>query len=154
MSRRVLLAEDDEEMNRLLEDTLRREGYEVVGASNGMDLLENIEAFRRQVHDGRFFDVDLIVSDIRMPWMSGLELLRELRTLDKVTPVILITAFGDERTHAEAARLGACVMDKPFELDDFMEHVRAASPRHVPGGRIDDRTTYSFGPGADQPGSR
>lgn len=150
MNRRVLLAEDDEEMSRLLKDTLRREGYEVIGASNGIDLLENIEVFRRQVLSGRFFDVDLIISDVRMPWMSGLELLREFRVLDKVTPVILITAFGDEKTHAEAARLGACVMDKPFELDDFMETVRAASPDHVPGARDNDRRADTFGPGGDQ----
>lgn len=146
MPKRVLLAEDDEEMARLLTDTLSQQGYEVVGAANGVELLDHVEDFRHQVINGRFYDVDLIVSDIRMPWMNGLEMLRELRLIDKMTPVILITAFGDERTHAEANRLGAAaVLDKPFELDDFRDAVRSCSMSAEDREEIEnDSTTDSF----------
>ncbi len=125
MVKRVLLAEDDERMAQLLEYVLQQEGFEVVRSSNGIELWDWVDEFRHDVLQGRFFDVDLIVSDIRMPWMSGLEMLRALRQLDTVTPVILITAFGDDRTHAEARRLGAtAVLDKPFDMDDFRHVIR------------------------------
>jgi CheY-like chemotaxis protein len=124
MTKRVLLAEDDQPMAQLLTDVLRQEGFDVVGSTNGVELLDSVDDLRGKVINGRFFDVDLIISDIRMPWMSGLEALRELRQVDRATPVILITAFGDDRTHAEARRLGAsAVLDKPFDMDDFRRTV-------------------------------
>lgn len=125
MGRRVLLAEDDDEMCRLLAETLRGDGFEVVCTANGLELLEKINGYRGEMIGGRFFDVDLIVSDMRMPWVGGLEVLRQLRERDRVTPVIMITAFGDERTHADAYHLGAtAVIDKPFDLDAFREIVK------------------------------
>jgi len=62
---------------------------------------------------------DLIVSDVRMPGWSGLDLLRFLRHRRSAIPVVLITAFGDRDTHERAARLGAAVLDKPFALADL-----------------------------------
>ncbi|MCU0620491.1 MAG: response regulator [Gemmatimonadales bacterium] len=63
---------------------------------------------------------DIVVSDIRMPGKTGLELLAGLRRADWATPVILITGFGDRHTLAEAQRLGAAaVFDKPFDVDDL-----------------------------------
>ena len=63
-----------------------------------------------------------MISDIKMPGLSGLDLLDTLRRSDWAMPVILITAFGDRETHDEAIRLGAVrVFDKPFELDDLVE---------------------------------
>lgn len=114
---RVLLAEDDECMRLLLANMLRREGLEVIEASSGVELSEKLETLRR-AGDGRV--VDLIISDIRMPSVSGLSVLARLRSYDWATPVILITAFGDEATHDEARRLGAtAVFDKPFDLHDL-----------------------------------
>ncbi len=65
--------------------------------------------------------VDVVVSDIRMPGASGLDLLAGLRRDDWTTPVVLITAFGDPGgRHAEAYRLGAdAVLDKPLDVDDL-----------------------------------
>ena len=128
-SKRVLLAEDDREMRRLLAEGLRQDGYDVIESSDGLDLCDCIYEFRTKIGNGRFFDVDLIVSDIRMPWVSGLEVLQELRVTNRETPVILITAFGDEQTHLQAYRLGAvAVLDKPFDLDRFREVVRQYMP--------------------------
>ena len=61
-----------------------------------------------------------MITDINMPTLTGLDVLTELRWDDWSVPVILITAFGDEQTHGEGARLGAAmVFNKPFELDEL-----------------------------------
>ena len=72
---------------------------------------------------------DVVVTDIRMPGISGIEMLAYLRNCREPTPVILITAFGDEELHGEAARWGAsAVLDKPFELDDLRRAVQGVAP--------------------------
>lgn len=113
---RVLLAEDDTEMRRLLVSTLLRERCEVIEARNGLQLWEQLEHTARD----REHELDLIISDVRMPGRSGLDVLRVLRRTDRTTPVILITGFGDPDTHAEAYQLGVlAVFNKPFDLDDL-----------------------------------
>jgi DNA-binding response OmpR family regulator len=113
---RVLLAEDDNEMRRLLASTLRREHCEVIEARTGVQLSELIALESGNARA----PVDLIISDVRMPGKSGLEVLSLLRVRDSSTPVILITGFGEADTHAEAHRLGAlAVFNKPFDIDDL-----------------------------------
>lgn len=115
---RILLAEDDREMRRLIASTLKKEGYEVVEVSDGNQLLSMIGS---QILNPRNHPpADLVISDVRMPGHNGLEVLAGLRHADWSTPVILITAFGDDETHAEARRLGAAaIIDKPFDLNDL-----------------------------------
>jgi len=116
---RVLVAEDQREMRVLMCEVLRREGYEVVEAASGTELVERL--VQGMVADDDARAPDLIVTDVRMPGCSGLEVLARLRRNDWSTPVILITAFGDLATHEEAQRLNAAyVLDKPFELDDLV----------------------------------
>jgi DNA-binding NtrC family response regulator len=115
---RVLLAEDDREMRRLLVSTLRKARCEVIEAGSGVQLWEAIS--RAGFGTAPELAIDLIVSDVRMPGKSGLEVLSGLRRSADPTPVILITAFGDNETHCEAHRLGAlAVFNKPFDLDDL-----------------------------------
>lgn len=114
---RVLLAEDDRELRLLLATALRRDGYEVLEAHDAKHLLE---LMGEALVSGNGAPVDVVVSDIRMPGASGLDLLAGLRRDDWTTPVVLITAFGDPETHAEAYRLGAdAVLDKPLDVDDL-----------------------------------
>jgi len=123
---RILLAEDDAEMRALVAGALRADGYEVVEAKDGEELLRWIESTAQA--DGRN-PFAVIVSDVRMPGLSGMDVLAVLQCSYRVTPVILITAFGDEELHAEAAELGAvAVFDKPFDLDDLRSAVRAVAP--------------------------
>ncbi|MGB2987490.1 MAG: response regulator [Phycisphaerae bacterium] len=132
-SPRIALGEDDVEMRRVLADRLRDNGYEVVEAENGLALIDAIASAARDQGQAEF---DLIVSDIRMPEMTGLRFLVELRKHDRTTPVILVTAFGDAATRADAYRLGAgAVLDKPFELDDFCSLVRQFAPLNERGPR-------------------
>jgi len=113
----ILIAEDDEEMRVLLEHRLRKENYEVESCGDGFELLEHIGSFTSDDPPKRF---DLIVSDIRMPGFTGLEILDFIHANGGFPPTVLITAFGDEQTHAEAERLGvAAVLDKPFDLDQL-----------------------------------
>jgi DNA-binding NtrC family response regulator len=107
----VVLAEDDDEMRHLIARKLRRAGYDVVEARNGAELALLIE-------DGRA--IELIVSDIRMPGITGLEVVQLVRGTDWSVPIILITAFGDRETHSEAMRLGAVLLDKPLDLDELV----------------------------------
>lgn len=126
LSRRshVLLAEDDTDLRRLLAGALEQEGYHVRQVGSGRELREELE-----VAPGQPLAVDLIVSDVRMPGFSGLDVLSFLRQRDWATPVLLITAFGDEAVHQEAHRLGAAaVIDKPFELDELRHAARALAP--------------------------
>ncbi|WP_224369125.1 response regulator [Hyalangium versicolor] len=125
---RILLAEDQPQMRSLLRGALRRDGYEVIEAEDGPSLL-------RALVSGLLAEQsrapDLIITDVRMPGFTGLEVLARLRSEEWNTPVILITAFGDEALHAEAARLGANrVLDKPFELEDLRGAVRELLKPH------------------------
>lgn len=120
---RVLLAEDDEELRELLAETLRQDGYEVVEARDGLELVDRIEeeAFKARTQG---VPVSLLISDVRMPMLSGLDVLGVLRARSWPAPVMLITAFGDEATHREALQLDArVVLDKPFGLDTFRKEV-------------------------------
>jgi len=125
----VLCAEDDPLMRRLLVMALQRDGFRVVDASDGAELDKWIRRLIVRGHDHRC--VDLIIADQRMPSATGLEILGRLRHVDWSTPFILISAFADAATHAEAERLGAsCVLDKPFDLDV----IRAAALQYaLPG---------------------
>jgi DNA-binding response OmpR family regulator len=119
---RVLVADDDAEMRRLVAETLRRDDYEVVEESDGGRLLVRIAAIYAFEHTVDPFD--LIVSDIRMPVCSGLDILKGLRDAHWTTPVILMTAFGDDETRRRAESLGALLFDKPFQMNALRLVVR------------------------------
>jgi DNA-binding response OmpR family regulator len=123
---RILVAEDQTEMRVLLRRALTRRGYDVVDAQDGPHLvqaiIDGLLAPQTEVPD-------LIVTDVRMPGYSGLEVLARLRREGWTTPVILITAFGDAQLHREAQELGAaCVLNKPFAMEDLCAAVEALVP--------------------------
>jgi two-component system, response regulator, stage 0 sporulation protein F len=123
-SPKILLAEDDKEMRNLLTLMLRKEGYRVTECTDGISLLDMLSSF---FLPGKEYDnFDLIISDIRMPGITGMEILMGANELDNFPPMILITAFGDKETHMLAERLGAAALfDKPFDIDDMLKKVRA-----------------------------
>jgi len=114
---RLLLAEDDLELRKLLADVLRSDGHEVSEARDGNELLEMLSGSPRNAAPEPFA---LVISDVRMPGMTAFEVLSRVQRALVDTPVILITAFGDQTTHLRAQRLGASrVFDKPFDFDDL-----------------------------------
>ncbi len=112
---RVIVAEDDDEMRRLVSEALRNDGYDVVAVSDGGGLLVTLEL---ELGD-RGALVDLLVLDVRMPICTGMRVLEKLRAARWRVPTILMTAFGDEATAERARKLGAVLFDKPFDLDDL-----------------------------------
>ena len=113
----IVVAEDDPEMRGLVAQSLRRDSHDVYEVGDGARLLVRIgRQYRVQEPEDR---IDLIVTDLRMPLITGLAILRGLRAAHCLTPVILMTAFGDDEVRREAAELGAVLLDKPFAMADL-----------------------------------
>jgi len=129
--RRVLVAEDDNEMRALLVWRLSKDGFEVTECDHGIDLINRIDPIGALVASEEF---DLIISDIRMPGITGLEVLEDVRHCGTACPpVILITAFGDRETHQQARRFGVAAMfDKPFDFNEFLAKVHELVPPQRP----------------------
>jgi len=121
---RILLAEDDSAFRGLLSVSLKKDGHDITEAADGTEILEVLAA---DCSATGHFTFDLVISDVRMPGWSGLDVLVGIKQLSDPPPVLLITAFGDEALHEQALHLGAlATLDKPFDLDDFRAVVRAA----------------------------
>jgi CheY-like chemotaxis protein len=119
---RILLAEDDPELRALVALALQQDGFEVVEVEDGSALLDRLAEAALSENDADAFD--LLVSDIRMPGYTALEVLIGMRQQLTRTPVMLVTAFGDAKLHDRALRLGAAVvLNKPFSLDALRENV-------------------------------
>lgn len=118
---RLLIVDDDSSMRMALYESLSSCGYEVETAENGADALVKFK-------NGRFAGV---VTDMRMPKMSGMDVLKGVKRISPETPVILITAYGTVNTAVEAMKEGASeFIMKPFSLDDLefaVKNVLAAS---------------------------
>jgi DNA-binding response OmpR family regulator len=113
----IVVAEDDPEMRGLVAQSLRRDSHDVSEIGDGARLLVRIGRQYR-LHEPEDI-IDLIVTDLRMPVITGLAILRGLRAAHCTTPVILMTAFGDDEVRREAAELGAVLLDKPFSMADL-----------------------------------
>jgi CheY-like chemotaxis protein len=122
--RRIVLAEDNAAMRRLMVRALEQDGYDLVEAATGLDLVEELHRAR---DTGRV--PALIVSDIRLPGCSGLAVLRTIRSWGWRVPMILVTAFGSDQMLDEAFQLDAtAVLMKPFDLDDLRSAVTCFMP--------------------------
>src|SRR4026207_1339515 len=112
---RILVVDDERSMRELLAIVLRREGYEVLLAENGRAA---IDLLARE-------PVDLLLSDSKMPDLSGVDVLRAAKKIDQDILGIMITAFASTETAVEAMRLGACdYLSKPFDIDLLKMKVR------------------------------
>ena len=120
-SPRVVLAEDDAELRRLVAAALRADGVRVEEAANGSEMLEALEDAARKQEP-----VDVVITDVRMPGLTGLQALDWLDRVRAWRPkTIVITAFPDPMTTLRAEQLGVHLVAKPFELDDLRSLVRA-----------------------------
>jgi CheY-like chemotaxis protein len=124
--RRVLVAEDDDEIRTVICASLRDDGYDVTEAADGTELVDWIAA----VVEGQVSTFDVIVSDIQMPGFTALDVMAGLRRAVSRIPIILTTAYGDANTRLTARRLGALrVLDKPFDLSALRAAVAQALPQ-------------------------
>ncbi len=119
---RILVADDDPEMRRVVSDSLKKDGYEIVEEPDGGRLLVRVAALYNKA--GGVLPVDLIVSDIRMPVCTGLDILKGMRDAHWGTPVVLMTAFADDEVYRRAEVLGARVFAKPFAMAELRKTVK------------------------------
>ena len=116
---RILVVDDDAQLTRVLRTGLKSRGYEVRTAPDGAIALETFNEWQPE----------LVITDLAMPVMDGLELCRQLRAVSQV-PIIVLSAKGEEKTKIEALDLGADdFVTKPFGIDELFARVRAALRR-------------------------
>lgn len=112
---RIIIIDDDEEMRSMLKDFLEEEGFETDSASNSIDAL-------RVLSKGHF---DLIITDIRMPGLTGLDILPRIRRLNPETPIIVMTAYGSDDVRRRSLARGATIyLEKPIHLSKLRTVVR------------------------------
>jgi FixJ family two-component response regulator len=113
----IAVIDDDDSFRVALVESLSSLGYGADGYGSAEDYIGAI--------GGRSFNC--VVTDIHMPGMSGLDLMRHLAILGVTTPVVLITARSDRNLEAKAAAAGAaCLLRKPFEIKDLVECIQGA----------------------------
>jgi DNA-binding NtrC family response regulator len=119
MRKRILIADDEERILFILRGALARfaDRYDIVALPSGREAL----AVARQA------PVELLLTDLRMPEVDGIALTEAIKAENVRTPVIWMTAYGDDRVKAEAERLGVyCCLDKPLEIAEIRRAVRDA----------------------------
>jgi CheY-like chemotaxis protein len=122
----VLVAEDDPDVRRLVATALRLDGYSVIEARDGTELVEHIgSALLFGNVRGDLEPVSLVISDVRMPGRDGLEVLAHLRRSEIGVAVILMSAHGDAAIRSRAEHLGVdAFLAKPFEIDVLRRMVK------------------------------
>lgn len=122
MTFKILVAEDEEITLKHLLNTLKREGYEVTGARNGREAIELLQKER----------FDVVITDIKMPEMSGMDVLERAKEIDHDIEVLIITGFGSIGSAVEAMKKGAYdYITKPFDLDELIIKVKNIHERKV-----------------------
>ena len=132
---RILVVDDEERIINFLRTKFKASGYEVLTASNGIEGLEQAQAQ----------EPDLIVLDLLMPKMDGLEMLKELRSFSAV-PVIMLTAKGADADRIKGLQLGADdYLPKPFNPDELIARIESVRRRLEPGERRKIPEVFNLG---------
>ncbi len=135
---RILIADDEVSLRKVLAASLRREGHEVVSAQDGEEALQLLEA-SRDAESGEPFD--LVISDLKMPRLDGMGLLEKIREGFDGLPVVMLTAHGTVDLAVQALKHGAFdFVTKPYERDDLLaivnkglgDSAKAAEEAHAP----------------------
>lgn len=132
---RILLVEDDSSISDILKHNLERDGYEVIAAADGQTALQR----------ARSLSPDLIVLDLMIPVIDGLEVCRQLRSDPRTREirVVMLTAKGEETDEVVGFHLGADdYVTKPFRIKPLMERIKAQLRR--PAGAQDDGATVAY----------
>ncbi len=113
----ILVVDDEPNYLIVLSELLREEGYEVLTAPNGEEALKTV----------RDTDLDLVITDMRMPGMDGIELLKSIKVMNPDMPVIMVTAFGEVEKAVAAMQAGALnYLTKPFNNDELVLNTKKA----------------------------
>jgi CheY-like chemotaxis protein len=115
---RVVIAEDDADLRSMIVVALRVTGVDPVEAQNGAELLDQVSEALLTGDASR--GPDLVISDVRMPGLTGLGILTGLRQANWSRPFILMTGYAEPGLREDAERLGAAFFAKPFEIEDLV----------------------------------
>ena len=119
---RILVVEDEKHLNRIISEAVEDEGYSVDSCYNGLEALEYLECA----------DYDVIILDIMMPKMNGLELVRRLRSEGNSTPVLFLTARDAVADRVEGLESGGdYYLTKPFDFQELMAVVRVMTRKYT-----------------------
>ena len=119
---RILVVEDEKHLNRIISEAVEDEGYSVDSCYNGLEALEYLECA----------DYDVIILDIMMPKMNGLELVRRLRDRGDSTPVLFLTARDAVADRVEGLESGGdYYLTKPFDFQELMAVVRVMTRKYT-----------------------
>ncbi len=145
---RILVVDDEPNLRKVLGALLQQAGYEVLTEADGDSALARIKSSPR----GAF---DVVISDLRMPGMDGMHLLKALIEDDPSLPVVILTAHGSVDTAVEAVKSGAFdFLEKPFERDQIERVIgKAAATRRLSGPRTEPRTRPESGSRPVEPAS-
>jgi len=114
---RILVIDDQRVVRQYLRMALQRAGYDVVVASDGRKGIQMLETD----------EIDLVLTDLKMPYLDGFAVLRYVQRTRRQVPVVLMTAYGSPAVEEEAGRLGAfAYLSKPFEIEDLEQILRRA----------------------------
>lgn len=117
LGKEILIVDDDREMCNVIAKFLKKQNYSVQLANSGWEGLS-------QLMNKRF---DVVISDFRMPGMSGIQLIRKVKEVSPHTHIILITAFGDVTTYLDAIDAGAFdYINKPIRMRDLQRAIKLA----------------------------
>jgi len=134
-SARILLVDDEQSIQTLLSYPLRKDGYHVTSALDGNEALRRFE-------EGRF---DLVILDLMLPQLNGVEVCRQLRSRSQV-PIIMLTAKGSETDKVAGLEVGADdYITKPFSMREFRSRVKAALRRSRMSGEPSDDEAIESG---------
>lgn len=112
--RKVLIVDDDRDIVTIVSTILSGRGWDIKAAYNGREALEAVTASKP----------DIILLDIMMPEMNGIEVLKRIKKIDTDARIIMITAFGDVESYLDSMELGAYeYINKPFETDELLEMI-------------------------------
>jgi two-component system KDP operon response regulator KdpE len=124
---RILVVDDESQITRVLRRSLMAHKYDVRTAADGESAIDTI----------RDFHPDLVITDLQMPEMGGLELCREIRKISQI-PIIVLSVKGEEKTKVAALDAGADdYVTKPFGMEELLARVRA-SLRRAPATKVED----------------
>jgi two-component system, OmpR family, KDP operon response regulator KdpE len=134
-SSRVLVVDDEPQITRVLKTVLSSQGYQVRTAAEGESALSNFKEW----------SPELVITDLYMPHMDGVELCRRIREVSTV-PIIVLSVKGEERSKVEALDSGADdYVTKPFGIDELMARVRAALRRSVGSAGAQEVASFDAG---------
>lgn len=112
---KILIAEDDSLILKTMELCLKRDGYEIISCIDGLEAMQKIELHQP----------DLIIVDIMLPYLSGLEILSTVKQKLNAVPVIVISAMGQQAVVDEAIKLGADeFISKPFNINTLLTYIK------------------------------